>query len=76
MANTTAETPKPQPTTSQVTVRLRLSKEEYKAARRLSVELDRPVGELLREGTDLMFRRYQAMGIATQRQLREEACDD
>jgi len=75
MANVTIQTKKPQHTPDPVTVRLKLSRREYKDVRRLSVELDRPVGELLHEGVEMLFRTYQAMGAMTVQSNREDACD-
>ena len=59
-----------------VNLRVRVNKTEHQALRRLSVDLDRPLGDLLHEGAELLCRYYKAQGAATAAANREDACDD
>lgn len=58
-----------------VNLRVRVNKTEHQALRRLAVDLDRPLGDLLHEGAELLLRYYQAQGVALAQKNREEACD-
>ncbi|OPZ55022.1 MAG: hypothetical protein BWY88_01444 [Synergistetes bacterium ADurb.Bin520] len=68
MAHEASQTQKPEIPEDAVTVRVKLTKKEYKAVRRISVEAECTVGDLLREGVELLLRRYHAMGVEVSRE--------
>lgn len=62
------------PTNETVLLRIRVTRQEYRAIRRIAADNDQNIGDVLGDAVGLLLRYHAAQG--TPAQLREEACDE